>query len=932
MRLPSPFGSFIDRSRTLSFEFEGREYKGYQGDTIASALIASGVWKIGRSFKYHRPRSLLSLDSLDANLLVTVDNTPNQSAERTPLTDGMNITAQNYVGSLTWDLAAITGVLSRFLPVGFYYRAFYRPLGIWNYWEKLIRVLAGLGRIDRDHQWHHRPKRYDWADVVVIGAGANGRYAARAAAGAGAEVLLLDSRNIVSAVDSEGVRLRRNCTVHGIYADGWIAASQAGILYKIRAAQIVVATGRMQQPAVFRNNDRPGIMLGESAARLVLDFGVLPGKVAVVITNGPEGYTIAETLMDAGVERITVVDQRSDAKHVIHDLQRSNAAILTGYEPVEARGSAHVSGITVQPVGNPAGRKNLVCDLVCMCGGYTPDAALWCHTGGVLQYDRMNGRWRLGGEPSNIVAAGSVRGSGNPDTNKGGAVYAGRLAAFRAGCGERPSGSGADWDESDTAEPIIVPHPRGKEFVDFDEDLTIKDLQDAIYQGFDHPQLLKRYSTLGMGPSQGRHALLTGAGVIGETGKDTGGSISTTTFRPPLFGISFASLAGDSFHPERLTPMDRWHRDAGAKMTVAGAWWRPAYYPGSVADDARTTAFQEARQVRHAVGLIDVSTLGKIEIRGPDAPTFMERFYTFRFAKQSVGKLRYALATDEKGSIIDDGVASRLSADHYYVTTTTGASDQIYRNMLWWNLHWRLNVDISNVTGAWCAVNIAGPLSRRVLSRLTDYDIGSESVPYQAARECIVAGVPARIFRVGFVGELGFEVHVPSGYGRHIWDSIMDEGKPESIGPFGVEAQRLLRLEKGHIIVGQDTDSLTYPAEVGMDWAVVDKEAFIGKRSIEMLNRRRLERVLAGFRIADGIKAPDEGNLTFSGNTIAGRVTSSGLDSTTGTPIGLAYINPDQAVTGSNFEIKLSDGPKIKAEVVALPFYDPNNQRQEIDI
>ena len=930
MRLPPPFGLSIDRTRVLSFEFEGREYTGYQGDTIASALIANGVWIIGRSFKYHRPRSLLSLDSLDANLLVAVNSEPNQPAESTPLADGMSVTAQNYFGSLRRDLGVFIGLLSRFLPVGFYYRAFYRPRGIWNYWEKLIRALAGLGQIDRDHYWRRRPKKYDWTDVAVIGAGSEGCYAAKAAAEAGADVLLLDAKSVVCSTELDGVRIRQNCTVHGVYADGWIGASQSGILHKIRATQIIIATGRMQQPVIFRNNDRPGIMLGESAIRLAREFGVLAGKIAVVITNGHEGYKVAETLLEAGAEQVTVVDHYIDGP-TINSLKRENIKVLGGYEPVEARGFSHVTGIIVQPIDNPVGKKNLDCDLVCMCGGYVPDAALWCHTGGVLQYDQTNGRWRLGGEPPNMIATGSVTGSVNADTRDSGAIYAGRLAAFYAGFGERPSDPAIERDENKKIEPIIIPHPRGREFIDFDEDLTVGDLEGAIAQGFDHPQLLKRYSTLGMGPSQGRHALLAGIKIIGKNGQDASGSISTTTFRPPLFGISFASLAGESFHPERLTPMDRWHRDAGAKMMVAGTWWRPAYYVDSSKNGIRTSVLEEARQVRNQVGLIDVSTLGKIEIRGPDAPTFMERFYTFRFAKQQVGRLRYALATDMGGSIIDDGVACRMAEDHYYVTTTTGASDQIYRSMLWWNLYWRLKVDITNVTGAWCAVNIAGPLSRRVLSRLTDYDISSENVPYQAARECVVCGVPVRIFRVGFVGELGYEVHTPSGYGQHLWGSLMTAGKPESIRPFGVEAQRTLRLEKGHIIVGQDTDSLTYPKEAGMDWAVADKKTFVGNRSIEVLNKRTLGRVLAGFRVADGISLPREGNLTFDGGTVTGRVTSSGLDTKTGSPIGLAYISPDQAASGSSFEIKLSSGPRIKATVAQLPFYDPENKRQEIN-
>lgn len=931
-RLGQPFGMAIDRTRPLKFTFEGKSFAGYAGDTVASALVANGVWLIGRSFKYHRPRSILSLDGSDTNLFVTIGGIPNQPAEQTLVSEGMTIEGQNYKGSLARDRWALTGFLSRFLPVGFYYWSFYRPRGAWRFWEKVIRARAGLGRIDPDHQWRKRSKTYGWADIVVIGAGPEGQAAARTAASTGAEVLLLDGDAAKRMAPIDGVRFEPNTVVHGIYADGWMAASREGQLWKVRAKQIVLTTGTLKQPAVFRNNDRPGIMLGASAVRLIHDFGVRPGRLAVVITAGSDGYAVAGMLLDCGLNAVTIVDRRLRPGPEAAEAAGRGMLVLTGYEPNEAIGRLHVKALKVRPVGEIAPGRTIECDLVCLCCGGVPDASLWCHAGGVLEYDRGNRRWRLRGKLEHMLAAGCVLGHTDMADRIVDGEAAGRLAALRAGFGGRSQRPRRKPPAGVVIDPIIVPHSRGKEFVDFDEDLTVKDIRVGVAQGFDHVQLLKRYSTLGMGPSQGRHALAAATEIIAQARADPSEAVATTTFRPPLHGLSFAALAGQAFHPERLSPMDSWHRAAGAEMMVAGTWWRPAYYPAQAIGDARAIALDEARWVRSDVGLIDVSTLGKIEIRGPDAAAFLDRFYTFRFANQPIGRLRYALATDETGAIIDDGIACRLAEDHLYVTTTTGASDQIFRSMLWWNIFWGLDVDITNVTGAYAAINLAGPLSRRVLRRITDMDLEAEAFPYLAARTGKIAGVPVRVMRGGFVGELAYEIHVPAGYGLHLWTALIQAGSAEEIRPFGVEAQRLLRLEKGHIIVGQDADALSFPREVGMGWAVADKADFVGKRSIDIHNRRGLGRVLVGYRLPTGAPTPEEGHLTLrDGGAIAGRVTSSGLDTRSGAPIGLAYVHPDQSDPGSSFVIKAAGGRRLTACVVALPFYDPDNARQEID-
>ncbi|MFQ6017451.1 MAG: glycine cleavage T C-terminal barrel domain-containing protein, partial [Kiloniellaceae bacterium] len=477
----------------------------------------------------------------------------------------------------------------------------------------------------------------------------------------------------------------------------------------------------------------------------------------------------------------------------------------------------------------------------------------------------------------------------------------------------------------------IFPHPKGKDFVDFDEDLQVRDILDSAAAGYAEPELVKRFSTVGMGPSQGRHSALNTARLIAKANNRSVAETGVTTARPPFAGEKLGVLAGRSFEPERLTAMHHRHLEAGARMMTAGLWWRPFHY----GPEARRAACirEEVLAVRENVGLIDVSTLGGLEVRGPDAAEFLNRVYTFAYARQPTGRARYALMTNEAGTIIDDGVACRFHEDHFYVTATTGGAERVYLSMLWWNAQWRLEVDISNVTPGYAAVNLAGPKSREVLSELVDdVDLGPEAFPYMGLREGRVAGIPARFIRIGFVGELGYEIHVPASQGEALWDRLMEAGRDHGIRPFGIEAQRVLRLEKGHIIIGQDTDAMTFPHEVDMAWAIAKRKPFfVGGRSIELRLRQPIKRRLAGFTIDDpALPLPEESNLVLRGGEIVGFVTSVARASAGERIIGLAYVHPDDAEVGRPIEIKLDTGRVIRAEVAALPFYDPDNKRQEM--
>jgi sarcosine oxidase subunit alpha len=568
-----------------------------------------------------------------------------------------------------------------------------------------------------------------------------------------------------------------------------------------------------------------------------------------------------------------------------------------------------------------------------MAPGYAPAAHLACHAGAKLVYDPASHMLKVTSVPAHMGIAGSAAGA----FELGAAIATGRHAGWRAASALDldpgpepgiPDGRGAG---NRSHEWPIFRHPKGKEFVDFDEDLQIKDIFDAVSEGYEHLELLKRYSTAGMGPSQGRHSAVTTARLFAAaTGAEIGG-VGTTTVRPPVGGEKFAHLAGRSLEPVRHSAMHHRHLKAGAQMMVAELWLRPSHY-GAVGDKI-ACAQAEALNVRTNVGLIDVSTLGSIDIRGPDAAEFLNRIYTFAYLKQPIGRARYVLMCDQTGAVIDDGVACRFGEHHFYVTATTGGAARVYQQMQWWNAQWRLDVDITNATSAYCGVNIAGPNSRRVLAKLVDdTDLSAGAFPYLGVRTGTVAGIPARLLRVGFVGELGFEIHAPASQGEALWDALVAAGREDGIQPFGVEAQRLLRLEKGHIIVGQDTDGETIPAEAGMTWAVSRKKPFfVGERAIRIQMRRPLARKLVGFDLANpNDPVPQEGHLVIRGADIAGRVTSAAFSPCLNKVVGLAYVAPSDAEPGCAIDIRVRGGRMIRAQVVALPHYDPGNLRQEM--
>lgn len=962
MRLPTSSGEWIDRSKPVEFSFEGRTFKGYAGDTVSSALWGADVRVLGRSFKYHRPRGVLSLANHDTNALHQWGDQPNVRADVTPLVAGMTLTAVNTFGGLAGDKGRFLGKMARFLPVGFYYKAFHTKK-LFPMWERMFRAMTGLGSVDLASAQHTTPKAYDFCDVLVIGAGPSGLSAALAAAAQGADVVVVDENahaggsatyqigndtsrrrllaELLAKVAADArIRVLTGTYAAGYYKDHWIPLVSADRMLKMRAGSVVLASGAFEQPAVFRNNDLPGIMLASAAQRLMYRYGVKPVNRAVVLVANADGYRAALDLLAQGVSVAAVVDLRptaGSAEPQAKVLRQAGIEILPVSCIVEALPGADglCAGAriaTLQAGGSPSAQtREIACDGILMSVGWAPAANLLYQAGTRMRFDRAVEQFVPEALPDGVFACGRVNGVHELERRLADGTRAGSHAAASVGFGSA-SGTALPPEAECPSHPWpIVDHPDGKNFVDFDEDLQFKDFRNAVQEGFDNIELLKRFSTNGMGPSQGKHSNMNGLRILARlTGKEPQ-QVGTTTARPFYHPVPMAILAGRGFNPERCTPLTSRHDALGARWMPAGAWQRPEFY--QVAGKERLACIrEEVAAVRKGLGLIDVGTLGKLEVIGPQAAEFLERVYTSNYANLKVGMTRYAVMCDESGVVIDDGVVARLAEDHFYFTTTTSGAATVYRELSRLNTMWRLDCGIVNHTGAFAAMNLAGPKSRQVLASLTGLDLSAAAFPYLAVREGEVAGIPARLMRVGFVGEWGYEIHVPASMGGALWDALMTAGKAHAIRPFGVEAQRLLRLEKGHIIIGQDTDGLTTPLEVSMGWAVkMTKPFFIGQRSLAAIAKKPQKQQLAGITFPVGYSGavPLECNLVIDGGDIAGRVTSIAFSPSLERYIGLAFLRPDLAASGTTVSIRLTDGAMVQAEVSATPFYDPDNLKQK---
>jgi sarcosine oxidase subunit alpha len=947
-RLDAHAGEWLDRSAVLRFSFEGREYEGYSGDTISSALAAAGAPFLARSFKYHRPRGVLSFANHDSNTLFQVDGVPNVRADVTLLRDGMRVSAVNTFGGLWGDRARVLDRFARLLPVGFYYKAFHSK-ALFPRWERMFRALTGLGSVTLDAAREASPKRYGFCDVLVIGGGPSGLSAALSAAQAGAQVALVDESlrlegngapaALVRAVcDSASIALFPATVAAGCYADHWVALAQQSHMTKMRAKAVVFATGVMEQPAVFRNNDLPGVMLASGAARLAARHGVAPGRRVIIVAANLDAYATCLELHARGVQIAVIVDLRTAPENdaAVSACAGLGVALLRAHAPYEAvRGrDGAVAGLVVAPVTadgalDASALRRIDCDAILMSVGWAAAAQLLIQAGGSTRFSEELQQFIPTELPPGLFAAGRLNGVYDLESRLADGRRAGSQAAAHARFGTPSDAVVARSTRCPSHRFPIFDHPDGKNFVDFDEDLQVKDLENAAQEGFDSSELLKRYSTVGMGPSQGKHSNMNALRILARWRGIGVEELGLTTARPMYHQVPMKLLAGRSFNPERRTPIDAQHGALGAVWMPAGNWRRPEYY--AVSGESRAQSIEaEVDAVRNRVGLIDVGTLGKIEVYGPGSPEFLDRVYAGRFSDLKVGMTRYGLMLDESGVIIDDGVIARLGEEFYYFTTTTGGSATVFRELLRLNALWGLDCTLVNVTGHCAAFNFAGPSSREILQQLTDIDLRDEAFPYLGVRTGQVAGAAARLMRVGFVGELGYEIHVAAGRGPEVWQALHAAGGPRGLRPFGVEAQRVLRLEKGHFIVGQDTDGLTDPHEANAMWAVAMKKPFfIGQRSLRILQARGPRQKLVGIELAAATPLPKECHLIIDQGAIAGRLTSVTHSRALNKSVGLAMLSPALAEVGRDIQIRIDNGDLLAARVAAAPFYDPKNMRQK---
>ena len=961
MRLKAIPGEWIDRSAEIEFQFEGKTYRGYRGDTISSALWCTGERLLGRSFKYHRPRGILSLANHDINVLMQAGQRLNVRADIEPLSAGLQLQAVNTFGNLQNDAGRWLNQLAKFLPVGFYYKAFHTK-ALFPLWERLFRRLTGLGRLDFTTPHLRTPKCYDFCDVLVIGAGPSGLNAALAAADAGAEVVIVDENTraggsgayqrggkadsyihinglLNTVAGHPRIRLLTSTVAAAYYADHWIPLVDEQKMTKMRAKSVVVAAGAYEQPAVFRNNDLPGVMLASAAQRLIYRYAVQPMQNAVVLAANADGYRAVLDLAVHGIKVAALVDLRGQQQpsRLSNAVQACGINIFHAHCILEAEATADGNGVAAAIIcpfddghADAASSLRIPCDGIVMSVGWAPTANLLYQAGTKMRFADHIQQFVPELLPTGVFSCGRVNGIYQAEHKLLDGERAGQDAAAHAGYGSASTASISAETESPSHAWPIVAHPKGKNFIDFDEDLQLKDFENAVQEGFDNIELLKRYTTVGMGPSQGKHSNMHALRILARLTHKSPGQVGTTTARPFFHPVPLSHLAGRGFTPERVTPLQHQHAQLGAVFMPAGIWQRPEYYaqPGQ----ARLDCIRgEVDSVRNRVGMIDVGTLGKIEIYGPDAAEFLERVYISRYANLKIGMTRYAVMCDESGVIIDDGVVARLGEQHFYFTTTTSGAAPIYRELTRLNTLWQLNCGLVNLTGAMAAINLAGPKAAAVLAPLTELDLALTEFPYMAVREATVAGIRARLMRVGFVGELGYEIHVQAGYASALWNALWQSGQPHGIRAFGVEAQRLLRLEKGHIIIGQDTDGLTTPLEVNLNWALkMDKAFFIGQRSLQIVARKALTQQLTGFVLDAGYSGtvPQACHLVIEQGDIAGRITSIAWSPSLQRHIGLAFIRPDLAVENGAFSIRLSDGSMVNAHIHPTPFYDPKNARQ----
>ena len=1003
-------GGRIDRERRLTFTFNGRPHTGYAGDTLASALLAADVRVVGRSFKYHRPRGIFSAGAEEPSAIVQIGEgartVPDLRATQVELHDRLVASSVNCWPGPEFDIGAVNSLFDRLLPAGFYYKTFMWPASWWMGYEHAIRRAAGLGSAPTDPD----PDRYErmnaHCDVLVVGAGPTGLAAAQAAARTGARVILAEQDSepggslLGTAADIDGadalawvavaaadladageVIVLPRTTVFGSYEHNFFAALERVTdhlgpqapahlprqrLWRIRARQVVLATGAIERPLIFNGNDRPGVMLAGAARTYANRFAVKAGRRCVVFTNNDGAYAAALDLARAGVEVAAIVDLRPDPSGTLPTAaEATDIDVVGGHAVVAVDGGKKIKSVEVMSL-NETGNgvrgtaQRIDCDLVCVSGGWNPVVHLHSHAGGKVRYDDRLAAFVPANSPIAIRSAGAAAGEFGLDRCLAGGVEAGIAAARDAGIAKGRKTvkvpAAAPLDENPARTLWVVPSRPGpghgrKHFVDLQNDVTAADVALAAREGYRSVEHAKRYTTLGMGTDQGKTGNVHGLAILSQSLGQEIAETGTTTFRPPYTAVTFGAFAGrdvgDMIYPIRRSPMHHWHELVGAVFEDVGQWKRPWYYPRP-GENMRAAVDRECLAARNAIGLVDATTLGKIDIRGRDAAEFLNRIYTNDWDTLKDGRCRYGLMLGEDGMVMDDGVTTRLARDHFLMSTTSGGAARVMGWLEeWLQTEWpALKVNLTSVTEAWAVASISGPQSRRLLADLApDLDLDGKAFPFMSMRQGVVADIAGRVFRISFTGSLAYEVAVPASYGLALWTALMTAGEKYGITPYGTEAMHVLRAERGFIIAGQDTDGTVTPVDLGLEWMMSQRKDYLGRRSLSRADTARADRKqLVGLLTEDptvvlpeGAQVVSElrrgGSVSMAGHMttrsrsarvvmpMIGHVTSSYHSANCGRSIALALVERGRDRIGETLDVPLVE-KDIRVRVTEPRFLD----------
>ena len=984
---------YINRNKLINFQFNGKKFTGYEGDTLASALLANGIHLVGRSFKYHRPRGFFAagVDEPNAKLQVQLNghSEPNVNATEIELVEGLSATSQNCWPSVEFDIGAINNLLNKFFPAGFYYKTFMWPKSFWyKVYEPFIRKAAGLGIASVQKDKERYEHKFEYCDLLVTGSGPAGLASAYAAAKSGAKVILAEDKHrfggsllmddvsidnlsgkdwsdkIISELkEMPNVTVKNRSQVFGYYDHNMMVMFERvgdhlekkseftprQRLWYIRCKEVILSTGSIERPIVFGNNDTPGVMLSSGAKEYMKVYGVLVGKKPIIFTNNDSAYETAIEFKNNGVEPLILDTRKEQNSELVNEAKNKGIEIKFSHAVIKANGYKKVkSAIIGELTEDKSGYKNtqtVDCDCICVSGFWTPSVHLASQSGNKLKFNKEIDAFVPDISKQNEVTVGAANGDFTLQNTLNEGFKAGSKVSKKINNKEIniqvPNVTEKNHKVHDKFWCSPLPkNIKAKRFVDFQNDVAVTDIEIALREGYRSIEHVKRYTTLGMATDQGRTSNLNGLQLVSNIENKIVPEVGHTTFRPPFTPVTIGTIVGREvgkhFMPTRLTPMHDWHIKNNAVFVDAGAWKRPRYYKKGN-ETMLEAANREAKNVRDKVGICDVTTLGKIDVKGPDAAEFLNRVYTNAWMKLPIGKARYGVMLREDGMVMDDGTTTRISENHYHMTTTTAQAANVLSHLEYYlQIVWpELNVNVVSTTEQWAGAALAGPKSRDVLSKLfPNLDVSNEALPFMGYIEGDLFGVPARIFRISFSGELAYEINVQSDHGLFMWEKMMEIGKDYGIQPYGTEALSTLRIEMGHV-AGPELDGRTIPYDVSLDGMVSKKKDFIGKRSLSKIafNQSDRQKIVGLIPTDRKTSIPEGSHLVIEQNAKLpnpklGHVSSSCWSVENNNPFSLAILKDGKNMIGKKlFAVSPLKNKSIEVEVISSHYVDHEGKR-----